>query len=86
MAAGEGIDDGYVRRMVNPTTLAPEIVAAIPDDTLPGRHHVVRAVARRRRALNGGRYSTSRLGGQISTTLTMGASRSRCYTDSFERV
>jgi hypothetical protein len=31
----EGIDDSYVRRMVNLTTLAPDIVAAILDETLP---------------------------------------------------
>lgn len=32
---GEGIDDSYVGRMVNLTTLAPDIVAAILDDALP---------------------------------------------------
>ena len=31
----EGIDNSYVSRMVNLTTLAPGIVAAILDDTLP---------------------------------------------------
>ena len=31
----EGIDDSYVSRMVNLTTLAPDIVAAILDETLP---------------------------------------------------
>ena len=31
----EGIDNSYVSRMVNLTTLAPDIVAAILDDTLP---------------------------------------------------
>ena len=36
IAAREGIDNSYVSRMVNLTTLAPDIVAAILDDTLPG--------------------------------------------------
>jgi hypothetical protein len=31
----EGIDNSYVSRMVNLTSLAPDIVAAILDDTLP---------------------------------------------------
>ncbi len=31
----EGVDDSYVSRMVNLTTLAPDIVAAILDETLP---------------------------------------------------
>ncbi len=31
----KGIDDSYVSRMVNLTTLAPDIVAAILDETLP---------------------------------------------------
>jgi hypothetical protein len=35
IAAREGIDSSYVSRMVNLTMLAPEIVAAILDDTLP---------------------------------------------------
>ena len=35
IAAREGIDDSYVSRMVNLTTLAPDIVAAILDDALP---------------------------------------------------
>lgn len=35
IAAREGIDSSYVSRMVNLTTLAPDIVAAILDDTLP---------------------------------------------------
>lgn len=35
IAAREGIDNSYVSRMVNLTTLAPDIVAAILDDTLP---------------------------------------------------
>ncbi len=34
-ATREGIDNSYVSRMVNLTTLAPDIVAAILDDTLP---------------------------------------------------
>ena len=34
-AAREGIDNSYVSRMVNLTTLAPDIVAAILDDALP---------------------------------------------------
>jgi len=29
------VDSSYVSRMVNLTTLAPDIVAAIPDDTVP---------------------------------------------------
>jgi hypothetical protein len=35
IAAQEGVDNSYVSRMVNLTTLAPEIVEAILDDTLP---------------------------------------------------
>jgi hypothetical protein len=35
IAAREGIDNSYVSRMVNLTTLAPDIVAAILDDTMP---------------------------------------------------
>ncbi|PSJ17163.1 LacI family transcriptional regulator [Nitrosomonas supralitoralis] len=35
IAARESVDNSYVSRMVNLTTLAPEIVAAILDDTLP---------------------------------------------------
>ena len=35
IAAAEGIDNSYVSRMVNLTTLAPDIVAAILDDTMP---------------------------------------------------
>ena len=35
IARREGVDDNYVSRMVNLTTLAPEIVAAILDETLP---------------------------------------------------
>jgi hypothetical protein len=35
IAAHEGVDDSYVSRMVNLTTLAPDIVSAILDDTLP---------------------------------------------------
>ena len=35
IAAREGIDNSYVSRMVNLTTLAPDIVAAILDDVLP---------------------------------------------------
>ncbi len=34
IAAQEGIDSGYVSRMVNLATLAPDIVAAILDDAL----------------------------------------------------
>ncbi len=34
-AKREGVDNSYVSRMVNLTTLAPDIVAAILDDTLP---------------------------------------------------
>jgi hypothetical protein len=34
IATQEGIDNSYVSRMVNLTTLAPEIVAAILDDAL----------------------------------------------------
>ena len=36
LAAREGVDRSYVSRMVNLTTLAPDIVQAILDDTLPG--------------------------------------------------
>jgi hypothetical protein len=35
LAVREGVDNSYISRMVNLTTLAPEIVAAILDDTLP---------------------------------------------------
>ena len=35
IAAREGIDNSYVSRMVNLTTLAPDIVAAILDDAMP---------------------------------------------------
>jgi hypothetical protein len=35
IAKREGVDNSYVSRMVNLTTLAPDIVAAILDDTLP---------------------------------------------------
>jgi len=37
IAKREGVDNSYVSRMVNLTTLAPDIVAAIPDVTLPGK-------------------------------------------------
>ena len=35
IAVREGVDSSYVSRMVNLTTLAPDIVAAILDDALP---------------------------------------------------
>ena len=35
IAALEGIDNSYVSRMVNLTTLAPDIVEAILEDALP---------------------------------------------------
>lgn len=35
IARKEGVDDRYVARFLNLTTLAPEIVAAILDETLP---------------------------------------------------
>ena len=35
IARREGVDDSYVSRMVNLTTLEPDIVAAILDETLP---------------------------------------------------
>ncbi len=35
IATREGVDNSYVSRMVNLTSLAPDIVAAILDDTLP---------------------------------------------------
>ena len=35
IARREGLDDSYARRMVNLATLAPDIVAAILDETLP---------------------------------------------------
>ena len=35
IAEKEGVDNSYVSRMVNLTTLAPDIVEAIPDDQLP---------------------------------------------------
>lgn len=36
IARGEKVDDSYVSRMVNLTNLAPDIVAAILAETLPG--------------------------------------------------
>ncbi len=35
LAIREGVDNSYITRMVNLTTLSPEIVAAILDDALP---------------------------------------------------
>jgi hypothetical protein len=35
IARREGVDDSYVSRMVNLTTLAPDLVAAILDERLP---------------------------------------------------
>jgi hypothetical protein len=35
IARRERVDDSYVSRMVNLTTLAPDLVAAILDETLP---------------------------------------------------
>ena len=35
IADREGVDNSYVSRMINLTCLAPDIVAAILDDTLP---------------------------------------------------
>ena len=35
IARREGVDDSYVSRMINLTTLAPDIVAAILDEILP---------------------------------------------------
>ncbi|GGH55032.1 hypothetical protein GCM10010975_12180 [Comamonas phosphati] len=35
IAALEGVDNSYISRMVNLTTLAPDIVAAILDDAMP---------------------------------------------------
>ena len=35
IARREGVDDSYVSRMVNLTTLAPDIVVALLDETLP---------------------------------------------------
>jgi hypothetical protein len=35
IAVREGVDSSYVSRMVNLTVLAPEIVTAILDETLP---------------------------------------------------
>ncbi len=35
IAVREGVDASYVSRMVNLTTLAPDIIAAILDDVLP---------------------------------------------------
>lgn len=37
VAKREGIDNSYVSRMINLTTLAPDIVAAILEDALPDR-------------------------------------------------
>lgn len=38
LATHEGVDNSYISRMVNLTTLAPDIVAAILDDVLPNHH------------------------------------------------
>lgn len=35
LATREGVDNSYVGRMINLTTLAPDIIAAILDETLP---------------------------------------------------
>jgi len=35
LATREGVDNSYISRMVNLTLLAPDIVEAILDDTLP---------------------------------------------------
>ncbi|MGC2457144.1 MAG: hypothetical protein WA435_04020 [Gallionellaceae bacterium] len=35
LATREGVDNSYVSRMINLTALAPDIIAAILDDTLP---------------------------------------------------
>jgi hypothetical protein len=35
IARREGVNDSYVSRMVNLTTLSPDIVGAIPDETSP---------------------------------------------------
>jgi hypothetical protein len=35
IARREGVNDSYVSRMVNLAILAPDLVAAIPDETLP---------------------------------------------------
>ena len=37
IARREGVDDSDVSRMVNLTTLAPDVNSAILDDTLPPR-------------------------------------------------
>ncbi len=37
IAEKEGVDTSYVSRMVNLTTLAPDIVAAILDERVPAR-------------------------------------------------
>lgn len=39
LASRQGVDSGYVSRMVNLTALSPELVARILDDDLPD--HVV---------------------------------------------
>jgi hypothetical protein len=36
LTAREGVGNGYVSRMINPTLLPPWTIAAILDDTLPG--------------------------------------------------
>ena len=36
IASREGVDSSYVSRMVNLTTLAPDIIAPILDDAVPG--------------------------------------------------
>lgn len=35
IARSEGVDDSYVSRIINLTTLAPDILAAILDESLP---------------------------------------------------
>ena len=70
IAAREGIDNSYVSRMVNLTTLAPDIVASILDDALPN-HITLFDLAvdppalweeQRSRLVETGRYADSRAG------------------------
>jgi hypothetical protein len=68
IAAREAIDNSYVSRMVNLTTLAPDIVAAILDDALPNQITLFDLAVdppalwdEQRIKVWGGSFSTSRL-------------------------
>jgi hypothetical protein len=59
IAGREGIDNSYVSRMVNLTTLAPDIVAAILDDALPNHISLIWQLIRQRCGVSSARESGS---------------------------